>query len=71
MSVDYEILLPADEPRVTGSASRQYQKQLRRGVMIWNSYEKGTYVKRRDEHMLGVIPGSTSNIRSTKPAPVF
>jgi hypothetical protein len=28
-----------------GRASRQAQKEWRRGTLIWNSYEKGTYRK--------------------------
>lgn len=81
MSVDYEILLPADDesepqPRKrhpnVGSASRQAQKAWKRGILIWNSYERGTYVKRYHEHSLGKIPGAISSTRgSTKAAPIL
>jgi hypothetical protein len=83
MSVDYEILLPADDeedlpPRRrkrhpnTGTVSRQVQKAYRRGILIWNSYERGTYVKRYHEHSLGKIPETVySSRRSAKAAPIL
>lgn len=83
MSVDYEILIPADDeedlpPRRrkrhpnTGTVSRQVQKAHKRGILIWNSYERGTYVKRYHEHSLGKIPETVySSGRSAKAAPIL
>lgn len=83
MNVDYEILIPADDGEVltpksrkrhpnVGSASRQAQKAWKRGILIWNSYERGTYVKRYHEHSLGKIPETVySSGRSAKAAPIL
>ena len=83
MSVDYEILLPADDEEVlttrsrkrhpnVGSASRQAQKAWKRGILIWNSYERGTYVKRYHEHSLGKVSEAVPFARgSAEAAPIL
>ena len=34
-----------------GRASRQAQKEWRRGTLIWNSYERGTYRKEYTKYL--------------------
>lgn len=48
MSIQYEIL----ERRKVGTCSRQAEKAWKYGTLIWNSEERGTYVKKYHEHLL-------------------
>lgn len=72
----YEVIIPeytnerVRHPNI-GKASRQAQKEWRRGTLFWNSYEKGTYVKKYAEHSDGQVSNITYTSRSTSPGRIL